>query len=104
MRRSLIGLMVIVGLGIPLGVSGEEIQLDVGTSTTLSPLPPVPTILEIDEHSPAEATLDKPLSLMGEILLDAVCAAWIPPDFALKIFPDLSAIHIQQACPQVMPS
>jgi hypothetical protein len=92
-------------LQIPLGipVAAEEMQLDVGTSTTtIAPLPPVPTVMQIDENSPAEATLDKPLSLMGEVLLEAVCSSWIPADFALKVFPDLSMAHIQRTCPQAI--
>ncbi len=103
--RNHIGMVWLVGiLQIFLWgpVSAEEVQLDVGTSTTIAPLPPVPTVMQIDENSPAEATLDKPLSLMGEVLLDAVCSSWIPADFALKFFPDLSIAHIQRTCPQAI--
>jgi len=97
----IIGMVLALGM-VPALAVAEELQLDVGTRTTISPLPPVPTVVQIDENSPPEATPDLPLSLMGEVLLDAVCSSWIPADFALKLFPDLSMSHIQRTCPQGM--
>ncbi|GAB4215815.1 MAG: hypothetical protein OHK0012_16770 [Synechococcales cyanobacterium] len=81
----------------------DTVELNVGTSTTLV-LPPVPTVRVIGENDSAESTTDQPLSLMGEVLLDAVCSDWIPAEVALKIFPDLSPTHIRNSCPQAMRS
>lgn len=92
--------------------SPAQVELNVGTSavqTLPSPLPnqlnvlpppPAHVLREISRDSDPSTTLDVPLSLMGEQILEAVCDAQIPAGRALSLMPDLSPIHIQQQCPE----
>ncbi|MDX2270904.1 MAG: hypothetical protein NW237_03005 [Cyanobacteriota bacterium] len=90
--------------------SGQPpVELNVGTSTTQtsSPetLPPPPLgVRQISLDTDPAATLDQPLSLMGEDILQAVCDAQIDPQKALALMPDLSEAHIRATCPKRLTS
>ncbi|HIK20600.1 MAG TPA: hypothetical protein IGR15_05990 [Synechococcus sp. M44_DOE_062] len=99
----LLGSLVMVGRGVALA----EAQLEVGTSTTLSPqaappvLPSPPVgVRQISLDTDPEQTADMPLSLMAEQVLEAVCEAQIDAQRALALMPDLSESHIRAACPK----
>jgi len=99
----LLGSLLMVGRGVALA----EAQLEVGTSTTLSPqaappvLPPPPVgVRQISVDTDPEQTADMPLSLMAEQVLEAVCEAQIDAQRALALMPDLSESHIRAACPK----
>ncbi|MGY2946861.1 hypothetical protein [Thermostichus sp. MS-CIW-30] len=99
----LLGSLLMVGRGVALA----EAQLEVGTSTTLSPqaappvLPPPPVgVRQISLDTDPEQTADMPLSLMAEQVLEAVCEAQIDAQRALALMPDLSESHIRAACPK----
>lgn len=99
----LLGSLLMVGRGVALA----EAQLEVGTSTTLSPqaappvLPPPPVgVRPISLDTDPEQTADMPLSLMAEQVLEAVCEAQIDAQRALALMPDLSESHIRAACPK----
>lgn len=99
----LLGSLLIVGHGVALA----EAQLEVGTSTTLSPqaappvLPPPPVrVRQISVDTDPEQTADMPLSLIAEQVLEAVCEAQIDAQRALALMPDLSESHIRAACPK----
>ncbi len=84
-----------------------EVQLEVGTSTTLPSqaaptlLPPPPVgVRQIREDTDPEQTADMPLSLLAEQVLEAVCEAQIDAQRALALMPDLSESHIRAACPK----
>jgi len=97
---------------LPLPAPAQQVELNVGTSSVQplpSPLPnqlnvlppPPPFILrQISRESDPSTTVDMPLSLMGEQILNAVCEAEITPDLALSLMPDLSPLHIQHHCPE----
>ncbi|MGF1575794.1 MAG: hypothetical protein ACFCU9_07605 [Cyanophyceae cyanobacterium] len=97
-----------VGLALLLSqpsVSAQQVELDVNTSavqaTPEGMLPPPPAgVRQIDPNSDPATTVDMPLSLVGEQLLEAVCEAQIDPQKALSVMPDLSEIHIQRSCPK----
>jgi hypothetical protein len=97
----------IVFVGCSQGVSFAQTELNVGASTTQpaaqepTQLPPAPVgVRQISLDSDPATTLDQPLSLMGEQLLDAVCDAQIDAQKALALMPDLSEAHIRAACPK----
>lgn len=102
-----IGVVTIL-LGIALGRAAvaQELQLEINTSATQSNpeavLPPPPPIEGrwIDPNSDPATTVDMPLSLVGEQILESVCESFIDPQKALMVMPDLSEIHIQRACPK----
>ncbi len=107
-----VGVLVASLISISNGVVwAQQLQLDVGTSTTQpspqflpnqpSVLPPPPPTLvrQLSRDTPPEETIDMPLSLMGQQMLDAVCDAQIEVSQALSLMPDLSRVHIQNACP-----
>jgi hypothetical protein len=84
----------------------QELQLEINTSATqanpeavLPPPPPVEGRV-IDPNSDPATTVDMPLSLVGEQILESVCESFIDPQKALMVMPDLSEIHIQRACPK----
>lgn len=95
----------------PLSASAQ-VQLNVGTSSVqplpsplpnqLNVLPPPPAhiLRQISRDSDPSTTVDLPLSLMGEQILNAVCDAQIAPALALSLMPDLSPLHIQSHCPE----
>ena len=88
-----------------LSVSAQQVELDVNTSavqaTPEGMLPPPPAgVRQIDPNSDPATTVDMPLSLVGEQLLEAVCEAQIDAQKALSVMPDLSEIHIQRSCPK----
>lgn len=104
-----------IGGGLLLGSlligGGSEafanLQLEVGTSTTMPPEEPAPTlppppsgVRQISVDTDPEQTADMPLSLMGEQVLEAVCEAQIDARRALALMPDLSESHIRAACPK----
>ncbi len=89
------------------GVVFAEMELEVGTSTTMPPeealpvLPPPPLgVRQISVDTDPDQTADMPLSLMGEHVLEAVCEAQIDAQRALALMPDLSESHIRAACPK----
>ncbi|MGQ9836463.1 MAG: hypothetical protein ACUVRV_00495 [Cyanobacteriota bacterium] len=107
--------MQLPGLGLLLGslwmlgssLAFADLQLDVGTSTTMPPEEPDPVlpapplgVRQISVDTDPEQTADMPLSLMGEQVLEAVCEAQIDAQRALALMPDLSESHIRSACPK----
>ncbi|NJL98412.1 MAG: hypothetical protein HC818_01635 [Synechococcaceae cyanobacterium RM1_1_27] len=102
MLASGIGLALVLS---PLSASAQQVELDVNTSaiqaTPEGMLPPPPAgVRQIDPNSDPATTVDMPLSLVGEQLLEAVCEAQIDAQKALSVMPDLSEIHIQRSCPK----
>ncbi|MEN9203841.1 MAG: hypothetical protein Q6K80_12910 [Thermostichus sp. DG_1_6_bins_120] len=112
-RIQLLGLGLLLGSLLMLGndLTFAQLQLDLGTSTTMPPqepdpvLPPPPLSLrQISVDTDPEQTADMPLSLMAEQVLEAVCEAQIDAQRALALMPDLSESHIRAACPkQLLP-
>lgn len=88
-----------------------QTELNVGASTTqpliheglVLPQPPLQVRQISLDDDPAE-TLDQPLSLLGQQILDAVCDQQIDADRAMQLMPDLSEAHIRLSCPtQLVP-
>lgn len=85
-----------------------ELNVEMSTTQTLPstptetalPAPPTHIYRQLNHDTPPEETLDIPLSLMGEQVLEAVCDAQLDAQKALHIMPDLSEVHIQQTCPK----
>ncbi len=85
-----------------------ELNVEMSTTQTLPstsaepslPTPPTHIYRQLNQDTPPEETLDIPLSLMGEQVLEAVCDAQLDAQKALHIMPDLSEVHIQQTCPK----
>ncbi|MCF2969896.1 hypothetical protein L1047_01635 [Synechococcus sp. Nb3U1] len=99
----LLGSLLVLGNGLAFA----QLQLDLGTSTTIPPekappvLPPPPVgVRQISIDTDPAQTADMPLSLMGEHVLEAVCEAQIDAQRALALMPDLSESHIRAACPK----
>ncbi len=99
-------LAVLMGIEFGWTAAAQELQLEINTSATqanpevvLPPPPPVEGRL-IDPNSDPATTVDMPLSLVGEQILESVCESFIDPQKALMVMPDLSEIHIQRACPK----
>ncbi|MFQ3584473.1 MAG: hypothetical protein SNJ85_06020 [Cyanobacteriota bacterium] len=99
----LLGSLLMLGSGVAFA----QVQLDVGTSTSMPPQepdpvlpPPPPGVRQISVDTDPEQTADMPLSLMGEQVLEAVCEAQIDAQRALALMPDLSESHIRAACPK----
>lgn len=80
----------------------QTLELEVNTSTTQSEglTQPPQGVRQIEPGSDPATTVDMPLSLIGELILESVCDAQIDPQKALSVMPDLSELHIQRACPK----
>jgi hypothetical protein len=110
MKKVLVSLTMSVLL-INLGnYALAQVELNLETSTTLTlpstasettlPAPPTHIYRQINHATPPEETLDIPLSLMGEQVLEAVCDSQLDAQKALHMMPDLSEVHIQETCPK----
>jgi hypothetical protein len=106
MQRLFLIALTSLSVGMMGGVATAQTQLNVEMSKTqVLVLPPPPqAVPEIDVKTPAESTLDMPLSLMAQEVLNSVCNAEINPEEALAQVPDLSEAHIKAQCPDKLPS
>lgn len=101
MHRLFLITAALVSAGMMGSVATAQTQLNVEMSKTqilVLPAPPQ-AVPKIDLTTPPESTLNMPLSLMAEEVLNSVCNAEINPEEALIQVPDLSKAHIQAQCP-----